>query len=382
LSVTENDLALDRAVFELCGLTPLLSMITPTNVGEAKRAFYAGREPEFEYRPLPDIEALQERLDEIRPERADDPAIGAILEGLTKELNLRLEMLRARESEQFFLVAVEMFGQVDQATLDLADEILAATPAEPVDEESVSAQELAELAQRELDHYRSAYPELTARVEVSSSRPGVMVETGILYVGHETEVARNRIQPLLHHEVGTHLLTFENGRAQPLHMLAYGLAGYDELQEALGVLAEHLSGGIPPFRLRVLAYRVVAARCRSEGAEFRDTFDRLRNMGAPKGTAFNTSMRAYRGGGMTKDTAYLRGLNRLLQHLAEGGNLETLYLGKLSFESISLVADLRDREVIVEPPLIPRFLTTKMAKSRLAEIQQGRTLLEIEGVSV
>ena len=382
MPVSENDLALDRKVFELCGLAPLLSMVTPTNVSEAKRNFYAGGEPEFEYRPLPDIEALQERLDEIRSERADDPAIGAIVEGLTRELNLRLEMYRARESERFFLVSVEMFGQVDQATLDLANEILAATPLDAADEESVSAEEFAELARREIDHYRKVFPELTARVEMSSSRPGVMVETGILYVGQETEVARNRVQPLLHHEVGTHLLTFENGRAQPLHMLAYGLAGYDELQEALGVLAEHLSGGIPPFRLRVLAYRVVAARSRGDGAEFRETFDMQRALGAPKGTAFSTSMRAYRAGGMTKDTIYLRGLNKLLKHLAEGGHLESLYLGKVAFDTIPLVTDLREREVVVEPPLMPRFLTNEVAQSRLSEIQEGRGLLDIEGAAV
>ena len=382
MPVSENDLALDRAIFELCGLTPLLSMVTPTNVGEARRDFHEGRDPRFEYRPLPDIEDLQKRLDEIKPERADDPAIGAIVEGLTKELNLRLEMYRARESERFFLVSVEMFGQVDEGTFDLANGILAATRGDAADEDSVSAEEFAELARRELEHYRKIFPELTARVEVSGSRPGVMVETGIMYVGHETEVARNRIQPLLHHEVGTHLLTFENGRAQPLHMLAYGLAGYDELQEALGVLAEHLSGGIPPFRLRVLAYRVIAARCRSDGAEFRETFDRLRALGAPKGTAFSTSMRAYRAGGMTKDTIYLRGLNRLLQHLAEGGDLESLYAGKIAFETLSLVADLREREVVIEPPLTPRFLANDLAQSRLAEIQEGRGLLDIEGVAV
>lgn len=382
LPVTENDLALDQAVFALCGLTPLLSMVTPVNVAEARKDFYEGRDPRFEYRPLPDIEPLQQRLDDIMPEKADDPAIGSIVEGLTRELNLRLEMYRARDSERFFLVSVEMYGQVDDATLDLANGILTATPADTADDDSASAEEFASLARAELDHYRKKYPELSARVEVSASRPGVMVETGILYVGHETEVSRNRIQPLLHHEVGTHLLTFENGRAQPLRMLGYGLAGYDELQEGLGVLAEHLSGGIPPFRLRILAYRVIAARCRGEGADFKETFDRLRALGAPKGTAFSTSMRAYRAGGMTKDAIYLRGLNRLLHHLADGGRLESLYVGKIAFDTIPLVDELRDRGAVIEPPLTPRFLTNDLAQMRLAEIQDGRGLLEIEGVAM
>ena len=45
---------------------------------------------------------------------------------------------------------------------------------------------------------------------------------------------------LLHHEVGTHLVTHVNGTHQPIKVLGVGLAGYDETQEGLAVLAEYL----------------------------------------------------------------------------------------------------------------------------------------------
>jgi len=381
MAVSENDLALDLRLSELCGLAPLLSMVTPVNVKQARQRFFAGQEPGFEYRPLPDVDDLQERLDEIFPQDADDPSISTIVERLHRELNLRLEMYRTRDTEKFLLVSVEMFGHVDEATLDLANRILATEHAPGENEPTMSASEFAMLARDEIGHYRRDYPEMHAKVKLSRSRPGVMVETGVLHIGEDTRVAHSRADQLLQHEVGTHIVTFENGNAQPLHMLGLGLAGYDELQEALGVLAEHLSGGLKTSRLRVLAYRVIAAHLRSEGAAFRETFDRLADLGCGRRTAFSTTMRAYRSGGMTKDAIYLRGLARLLSHLASGGQLLPLFLGKISFDSIPLVAELREREVLVEPPLTPRFLSHPGAEERLSGIEAGRGLLEITGAA-
>jgi uncharacterized protein (TIGR02421 family) len=360
---------------------PLLSTVTPVNVAEARKAFFRGGEPKFVYRPLPDLEELQKRLDPIRAEQATDPSIATMVERLTAELGLRLEMFRTRGTEKFFLASVEMFGHVDDETLDLARRILAIEPQTGSKEPTIGAEEFAASARRELELYRTAYPEMKATVKVSRSRPGVMVEAGVLHIGKDTRIGRSQVDQLLQHEVGTHVLTFENGQAQPLQMLGLGLAGYDELQEALGVLAEHLSGGLRASRLRVLAYRVVAAHTRSEGAEFRETFDRLTDLGASKPVAFTTTMRAHRSGGMTKDVIYLRGLTRLLEHIAGGTEADRLFVGKIAFDSIPLVAELRERQVLIEPPLTPRFLSHVGAAARLAEIRQGRGLLEIMGVA-
>jgi uncharacterized protein (TIGR02421 family) len=379
--VSEADLALDKALYELNGQMPWLSIVTPINVAEAREAFFRGEDPEFAYRPLPDVDGLQQRLDRIRPENATDPSIATMVGRLAAELGLRLEMFRTRGTDKFFLVAVEMFGHVDQATLDLANRILAVEPQTGRTQRTIGAEELAERARHELEHYRSEYPEMKATVNLSKSRPGVMVEAGVLHIGKDTRIGRSRVDQLLQHEIGTHIVTFENGQAQPLQMLGLGLAGCDELQEALGVLAEHLSGGLRASRLRVLAYRVVAAQMRSNGAQFRDTYDRLIALGASKGVAFTTSMRAHRAGGMTKDVIYLRGLTRLMEHLARGVELETLFVGKIAFDSIPVVTELRDRQVLLDPPLTPRFLSHEEAAIRLGEIKKGRDMLQIMGVA-
>ncbi len=376
MSVTDSDLALDREISQICGLIPLLRLLTPINVSEAKERFLAGQEPDFEYRPLPDLSEIESRINSISSEDAGDSVIAHMVEGLMKDLRLRLEMLRSRDTDGFFLVSVEMFGHVEEATYVLAREILAKTT-KPPQGETIGAEEFAGHAREELTHYRNEFPELHAEVKVSETTSGLMVETGDLYIGAETRIATNRVEPLIQHEVGTHIVTFENGRSQPLHMLSLGLAGYDELQEALGVLAEHLAAGLPSSRLRVLAYRVVAAHLRSQDSSFRDTYDELKKLGCATGIAFSTTMRAYRSGGMTKDAIYLRGLVRLLDHLKSGTDLGLLFYGKISFESISLVSDLVDRGVLSRPPLTPRFLTFSGAADRLKKIQTGLDVLEL-----
>ena len=382
MPVTEGDLLIDRELADICGLVPFLRLTTPTNVAEQRAAFAAGAtEPAFEYRPLPDLAPIAERLRRVDPEQAFDPVVRHLAANKKRELETRLELVAARGTERFFLASVELFGHVEDATLELAMELLTVSDDLPPDRVTISADEFAAAARDEIDGYRAGYPELAARVIISDSASGVMVENGDVYIGSDTRLALDRVEHLLHHEVGVHVLTYANGCAQPLHLLAAGLAGYDENQEALGILAEHLSGGLPVSRLHVLAYRVVAADLRSEQASFADTVARLVELGAGPRTAFTTTMRAYRSGGMTKDAVYLRGLVRLCDHLASGGTLDGLLVGKVTLEDEPLIAELLERRVLAPPPLRPRFLDTETARRLLDEIRAGVNVRQMGGIA-
>ena len=166
-----------------------------------------------------------------------------------------------------------------------------------------------------------------------------------------------RIEALLHHEVGTHVVTHVNGAHQPLHVLASGLAGHDETQEGLAVLAEHLVGGLTPSRLRQLAARVVAVHLMVDGVPFEDVHATLVSNGIPHLQAFTTAVRVFRAGGLTKDAVYLRGLLELIDHLSTGGDLDTLLLGKMPLTAVPLVGDLHRRGAAARrapPPSLPR----------------------------
>jgi uncharacterized protein (TIGR02421 family) len=207
---------------------------------------------------------------------------------------------------------------------------------------------------------------------------GMMVSADQLLIGGRTRIPRRRAEALLQHEVGTHLVTRYNGRQQPLQQLEVGLAGYDGLQEGLAVLAEFLVGGLSRFRTRVLAARVVAARQLVDGASFIDTFRLLdRTLEFSQRTAYTITMRVYRGGGLTKDAVYLRGLVQILKYLQSGGDLEPLYIGKVAAAHLPLVAELRGRGVIKPPALRPRYLDGRRAERQIERLRGGLSVLHL-----
>ena len=310
MSVGEIDLAIDRRLSEICGLLPMLQLLTPINVPEQRRAFLEGdlEEPEFSYRDLPDLDGLADELAAINPEEATDPVLIHMIRGMHRELERRLELLATRNTDQFLLAAIEQYGHVETPLLELAHRVLersrraraptsTSTPTNWRGGPTSSSITIAEI-----------FPELSTLVHVSEAVAGVMVENGDLFIGIDTSIAGDRVEQLLHHEIGVHVVTYVNGSAQPIRMLSLGLSGYEETQEALGVLAEHLGGGLRPKRLRAFALRVVAADSVSGRATFRETYDRLTDLGAGRNRAFTTAMRAHRSGGMTKDALYLGGL--------------------------------------------------------------------------
>ena len=95
-----------------------------------------------------------------------------------------------------------------------------------------------------------------SRSETDTS--GVMVANGALIIADTACVASSRLAGLLAHEVGTHILTYVNGSLQHLKLLASGLAGYEETQEGLALIAEAAVGGLTAGRLRQIAARVIA----------------------------------------------------------------------------------------------------------------------------
>ena len=82
-------------------------------------------------------------------------------------------------------------------------------------------------------------------------------------------------------------------------------------------------------------------------------------------------MRVFRGGGFTKDAVYLRGLVSLLEYLGRGGDLELLFVGKVSLASLSIIRELRHRRVLGDAPLRPLFLDVPGAADRLARLRRG-----------
>ena len=167
-----------------------------------------------------------------------------------------------------------------------------------------------------------------------------MVSNGNLLIAPTAVVPSHRVHALLQHEIGTHIVTHVNGSCQPLRLLGAGLAGYDETQEGLAVLAEHLAGGLTARRLRQLAARVVAVHqmCAGEIVPDRASQPRRQRRVAAR-EAFTITMRVFRSGGLTKDAVYLRGLRDVVAYVGAGGDLDVLWLGKMALSDVPHIVD-------------------------------------------
>lgn len=363
------DLAVDHRIALLSQSFRFLLDITPVDADDLRDDFLAGDDPapDFTYRELEtDPAVVRAELADIDPGEVEDPVLGQLLRAKHREMELQLDMLEARDTEDFLPLSVELYGGVSPALRRQAEALLSGITRTEPPEESLDAEEFLALAEAEIARYREDDPDLDMRAEVRPDVNGVMVSGDVLLIGPETKVQRARAQALLHHEVGTHLVTQANGSHQPVKVLGVGLAGYDETQEGLAVLAEIACGGLTAFRLRQLAGRVVTVHRMIGGASFAEAHEALVADDFPSGSAWTTVMRVYRSGGMTKDAIYLRGLVELLEHLASDGSLDLLWLGKFSLRDLPLIGDLDARGLLRPPRVLPRYLNDPDAHANLA----------------
>ena len=375
-------LDLDASLTEIERSLNLLLNVTPVNAAEAWADFEGsdfGTAPTLRLRPLefePDL--VRRDLYDLRIEEVTDPALHTLFQSKREEIARQITALEDRDTTRFVYGSLQLYGGIAQPLVSAAEELLELIPVQAPSTRSITAGAFAEAARAEFDRYRAVYRDFPSNFEVRDDISELMVSFGRLLIPEAATFRADRVEPLLHHEVGTHVVTYQNGARQPLTLLTIGLPGYDETQEGLAVLAEYLTGGLDPRRLRVLAARVVAIAKMLDGAEFLEIFDSLRTEHRiPRKTAWSIAIRVVVGGGSVKDAIYLRGISRLLEALAEGTSLDALFVGKLALDHVPLIQELLDREVLSPPWVRPRWLDVPGAQERLDRLREGALVTDL-----
>lgn len=367
----------DAELASMDGEIDWLLALSPIHNEQLWRSFEdSGRRtiPPLEYPELPvNLQQMRERLLALPVDDIEPPLLLALLSEKRRELERQLSLVRLRGTDGFINASLDLFGGVDSPLLALAEDILAhVPPGTPLPEDS-GIDEILQAVHDELAWYREQSADFECKVAIDNDLSSVMmVSHGTFYVDGNTRLPHARIQPLVQHEIGTHVLTRHNGRQQSLRQLEVGLAQYDPLQEGLGVLAEFIAGYLPGERLRVLAARVVATDMAVHGEDVPAIFDRLHSEHQlPVADAFDVAVRARRGGGLTKDAVYLRGLRDLVDYLHDGGSLEALYMGKFALTHLVVLEQLIAEGWVRKADVLPRWMDTPQALER---VQQCRTL--------
>jgi len=363
----------DRCLVEISRQVDWLRYVTPLRPEELWSEFRGGRfrrMPDFDYPEPPlDIEVARKALLDLPVREIESPVYEALLAEKRRELDRQLELIELRGTDGFLQVSADLFGVADAELHAAALRILDVVERDEGTENGlIGVEHVSEAARAQLASYRKQCPDFSAAViRTDNILSGLMVSDGNLLVSEDICIPRERLDALLHHEIGTHILTCYNGGQQALKQLSCGLAHYDELQEGLGVLSEYLAGNLSALRFRTLAARVVAVRMLTDGAAFTDVFESMCDeCQFGKRAAFTITVRVFRGGGLTKDIVYLRGLRDLLAYLSEGNPFEPLFVGKFSLSQLPAMRELGKTGQLLPPRLLPSYLHNAAAQQRLS----------------
>jgi len=367
----------DRELFQIDHLVDWLEMLTPTNLDSVEKGFKASGYrtlPELCYPDIPDgFDSLRDRLMALTVRGIGNSDIEALLIEKQRELDRQIELVRLRGRSGFTMAAIDMFGNVDATLLESARKVLRNVPAEDrIVSKKVDVEDFMTAGREEMRLYQQRDPRFDFKV-VKERTPGthLFTSSGNLHVAYDYVCPETRLNPLIQHEIGVHSVTRFNGSLQPLRMLEGGLADYDDLQEGLAVLAEYLCGDMPPSRLRVLAARVIAARMAIDEEPAASIYAAMREeYDLDEDIAFDTTVRALRGGGMTKDALYLDGLIDVLAYLKNGGDIDFLFIGKFGFKQRAVLQRLLDAGFLKPAALIPDIFTGRDGRQRLANLRR------------
>ncbi|MHA7056301.1 flavohemoglobin expression-modulating QEGLA motif protein [Aquimarina sp. M1] len=383
-SIQEKVLEIDKKIRSIQDKYSFLLLVSPINNQSLKEAFFKNGYKDigqYHYRLLPhDPDILKRRLYNLAIDEIDDPVLAFIYDEKREEIDQELTMLKERGSKNFFYSSIRLYKTVSTELLKEAELILQNVKEneESIINDLISAKEFRKMARGEFDYFRQSAPNYKGKVHIQEDLNIMMVCNGELFLPSAYKLSPKEATALLQHEIGTHMLTHYNGSQQPLKQMAYGLAGYDELQEGIAVLAEYLTGSLCTNRLRTLAGRIVAGEALLNGANFTEMFHLLYNKyDFSDERAFDITVRMFQGGGFLKDVVYLKGLHQLQKFLKNGGQIDHLLSGKFALKHLDVIKNLTERGLLSPPKIYPRYLQNDRYKQRIQKFKKGIPLYKM-----
>lgn len=325
----------------------------PLNEAEEKKRFFDGtiENPEFTYRELSydPVEklAILSTLDDT----------DASLQGAVRERRERAEqklvLLQHRGNADIVIpLSIQIFGTPDADLTARAVRILETTESEP-EELVVNAEQLKEA----IEAAYAKYGLTEWRVELAEKWMTTVYNfDSCISICKERMFTENDLTRLAAHEVGVHVLRHMNHHLQNEDIMETLFAGeYLATEEGLASYAEEVTGSATNNSIRDYAGRVLAVASVVDRHSFRDTFVMLQQYGFSDERAWHICVRTYRGGGLTRDIAYLKGYFAVKDYVAAGGDLSLLYVGKVDLSHIEMVKAQLATGALQPPTYMPDF---------------------------
>jgi hypothetical protein len=354
MNETDIDIELEN-LNEIIGLNEWLKSTTPTNrKAEMQKVFASSAyNPIFK---LPGVDFYVGDVDtklDIIEVNTSNSVTGAMQREVVKEFRLYLKSMLARSSSEFQDTTVALRERPDADSIGWAEEWY---PKEVEKEREVVTPSLFKL---ELEQYLKACGiERHYDIEISDEREGILVlqEEGRIIIPNRNRT-HSELNGLKVHEIGTHIVQYENGSQQDNGMFRYGFPRMPFTSEGLALFNEQRVGAETDFKRKKRA-GIIKAMVMAQECSFADIYNELLGAGFSKKDAFSCAYSAKRGfsdtskpGANFNRNIYCAGLRKVKAYLDGGGDEDILYTGRVSLECLDAI-----RTIGFKPPKYkPRF---------------------------
>lgn len=359
--IGQATLNLDSELSSLVSGVNIIEAVNPINLEVEKQAFFTNRynyEPSFSYMEHGvDSFLLKRKLFNLPVDQVADADLQTLYMKVIESYVDKIDQFKSIGSQEFLYASLRYFGEPTEKDIRNALFLLHL----PTQDDASSDLWKAEQVSAYLSNFsqQNGY-EHSIKIQ-SGMIANALVSGTTVKVNQQVSIEELEVKALAHHELGVHLLTTLNARAQPLKLLSVGMPLNTLTQEGLAILCEYLSGCLSVKRLRKLALRVIAVSSMIQERSFKRTFSQLKDeYHISDEDAFTITTRVYRGGGFTKDYVYLQGLHRMLTAYESEKHFNLLLAGKTSIDYLPMLSRLIDKGLLIAPDRVSPALDLKL----------------------
>jgi len=288
--------------------------------------------PQLNYKPpRGNLVQIKKNLLKLRP---DSSVIGQIFRQRIKELLSQVELLRNVGKPSITKYSLELYGKPTQELVRKATKLLDLAP----DPEAMSYSKLS-VVKKFLDSLlvKGLKWRVVERDMVAAAAFNITEK--ILYINTNRKFSDLDLKRLIVHEIGTHVTRAENGRKQKYNLFRIGFPGYLSTEEGLAAYNESKASLLSNNVLKNYAGRVVAVNLALKNS-FSTVYNDLLEY-FNKEDAWTLAIRVKRGisntampGAFTKDHIYLSGFFTVKDFARKGGDVKSLYVGKIGIQHV------------------------------------------------
>jgi hypothetical protein len=334
-------LELDRALQLAQRRVALLGHVAPKNfateVARLCDVYDRGQRgsPRFVYGEPARVDGLASELMGLADAIETESPLARLYAERARELALEAEIVASRGTPRLAILAARRYdpgpdaAQADVLANALAisrdahdDEPRDVTSDDEGDPRSLVAAMRAALGARKL----------AVRVVITRGlAPLAAVGDGVVQIAAGRRIRARDVERTVLHEIVGHVEPAERAARSPLGLLRVGVRRGSDDQEGYALHAERRAGHLGGARGRELAARHVAARAAHAGVAFEDAVTVLVERGISVELAVQSACRAYRGGGLGREAAYLPALVRVERTLSKDPSAAAvLAMGRVS----------------------------------------------------